>query len=126
MINKRNSEYNGRQIIEFDLLGETTIESIECVINYTQEDVELLYNYKFINCIILVVYPLKIYTNELTIIKKMDEKITKIPENILNISKMVISKMEKGSLKNLRESDQNFAAIKAVNCDFSPHFFSLT
>ena len=76
MINKRNSEYNGRQIIEFDLLGETTNESIECVINYTQEDkVELLYNYKFINCIILVVYPLKIYTNELTIIKKMDEKI---------------------------------------------------
>ena len=42
VINKRNSEYNGRQIIEFDLLGETTNEGIECVINYTQEDVELL------------------------------------------------------------------------------------
>ena len=50
-------------------------------------------------------------------------KLTKIPENILNISKMVISKIEKGSLKNLRELDQNFAAIKAVKCDFSPSLF---
>ncbi len=128
MINKRNSEYNGRQIIEFELLDEATNESIECVINYTQKDVDLLYKYKFINCIILDVYPLKIYINELTIIEKMDEKITKTPENILNISKMVISKMEIGSLKELRDSDQNFAVIKAKidNCEIMQNFIKLS
>ncbi len=119
-----------KKVTEFELLDLVNNETIDCVINYTTASVENLCRYKFINCILMDTFPLKVYINELTIIEQEAGIIPNddIPENICNISKMYLNNMEMDSLDDLKKSNNNFGIIiaKIENCEMTQSFIKLS